>query len=321
MYEQDQDVQQMVQSLRVGEMNRKRLGMCVRIVLYVAFFVGAAFLVKPIPGLGQYWIMVPVLGIVVAKWFLKHPWEEYREAYKKACVGSALGTMFTDLDFDPYDGISDRLISETGLIYMGDSFHVEDCIRGRYNTNYVERSDIRIQGQRRQLEVKKSVIIDRPRVRTYMITIFRGRWLIYDFQKPFLADVQIVQKGFRCTGQQRGMDTSFSRTGMQLEPGNSHFRAFIKHSDGQFAINSTLMAQIQALSDSVRGKLMVGFVGSKLHIVIDDNGRSLEPPLNIFLPLREERVIRQLRGEMEAISQFIDKIRLEDNLFKYKQED
>lgn len=317
MNEQDLDVQQTIRSLRDAEMERKRFGMCIRVLLCVVVIFGAGVLLKDVPGLERCWFVGPLLLTFGASWLLKLSWENYREAYKNACVSSALSELFTDLDYDQYGGISDRAISETGLIYMGDSVFIEDCIRGRYNDVYLERSDVRIQEQRQQRQYNSRDNYDyhMTRKRTENVTIFRGRWLVYDFKKTFRGDVQIVQKGFRCTGQHIGMDTVFSRTGMEVDPGNSHFRVRMKNVNGNVAISSSLMAQVQKLADGVKGKLMVGLIGSELHVVIDDNGRSLEPPLNLFLPIREDHVIRQVRGEMDSVTQFIDKLRLNNDLF------
>lgn len=315
MNEQDQDVQQMMQPLREREMERKRFGMCIRVLLCAVVILGAGMLLKRAPGLERYWFVGPLLLVFGAGWLLKLSWENYREAYKNACVSSALSELFTDLDYDPYGGISDRTISETGMLYMGDSIFIDDSIRGRYNDVYLERSDLRIQEKRQQRELEAQSYTEYGTPRTVNVTIFRGRWLIYDFKKTFRGDVQIVQNGFRCAGQQKGMDTAFSRTGMELDSGNRHFRIYMKNVDGCFSISSSLMEQVQKLADSVRGKLMIGMIGSELHIAIDDFRGSLEPPLNVFLPIRKERVIRQVRGEMDSITQFIDKLRLENNLF------
>lgn len=317
MDEQDQDVQQTIRSLRDAEMERKRFGMCIRVLLCAAVIAGAGMALKRVPGLERYWFVGPLLLTFGAGWLLKLPWNEYREAYKNACVSSALSGLFTDLDYDQYGGISEMAISETGLIYMGDSVFIEDSIRGRYNDVYLERSDVHIQEKRQQrrYDSRGSYDCHTGRTRTANVTIFRGRWLVYDFKKTFRGDVQIVQKGFRCAGQRTGMGTVFSRTGMELDSGNSHFRIYMKNVSDVFSIGSSLMEQVQKLADSVKGKLMIGMIGSELHVVIDDNGRSLEPPLNVFLPIREDRVVRQVRGEMDSITQFIDKLRLVNDLF------
>ena len=306
---------------RKKEMERNRIGMCVRVLLAAAVIAAATVFSSKIPGFGKYWFIVPFFGLFAACWVLKYAWRDYREAYKLSCVRGALETMFTDLYYAPFDGISDRTISESGLIYMGDSCHVEDCIRARYNGLYLERSDVRIQEQRQQTQYNRynGGEYRGKRQKNVNVTLFRGRWLIYDFKKPFRADVQIVQKGFRCTGQQIGqnkhMDTTFKRRGLGLDTGNKHFLMYIKNSNEAFHVSKNLMDRIQKLADSVTGKLMVGFVGTELHIAIDDNRPSLEPPYNIFLPLREDRVTKKLRSEMDSITEFIEKLRLENNLF------
>ena len=326
MEEQDSALRQSEQRALYRQAEKHRVGMCVRVVLYLAVLAGAAFAMHRYldRSIGKYWPIVPLGGIITAKWFFKHPWEDYREAYKNGCVYAALESLFTDLHYNPYDGISDRVISETGLIYMGDRVHTEDYIRASFNGIPFEQSDLCIEELREESgssRNRRGFGADANRKKgAYYAKIFSGRWMIFTLDKPFRANMQILQKGFR-NSVHRGMvarhssDTVFERTGMELESLHKDFRVLVRSVHGGSVITPTLMGQVQALSGQVKGKLMLGFLGDELHVSIDDNGNSLEPPINIFLPIREESAVKRLRSEMEAITQFFDWIRCNSQFY------
>lgn len=326
MEEQDRSLQQLEQHAFYKEAEKLRIGMCIRVVLYLAVIAGASFAMHRYldRSIGKYWPIVPLGGIITAKWFFKHPWEDYREAYKKGCVYGALESLFTDLYYDPYDGISDRTISETGMMYMGDRVHTEDYIRASFNGIPFEQSDLRIEEKQVRSDAgrrRRNRIYGSPRYSSYYARIFSGRWMIFPLDKPFRTSVQILQKGFRNTiprrnAEQHSSDTVFERTGMELESFQKDFRVLVRNSHNSHSIvTPALMEQVQNLSKHVKGKLMIGFLSDELHISIDDNGNSLEPPINIFLPIRGESAVKRLRSEMEAITQFFDWIRCNSQFY------
>ena len=300
-----------------SEMERKRFGMCLRVTLCAAITIGLPLLCKSNPRLGnELWIMCLLFGICFSAWFLKRPWKEYREAYRMGCVRDALKAEFPDLHYDPLDGIPEMTILETGMIYTGDSVYMNDHIQARFNNIPLEESSLRIEEQR-------SSVDEDGKVRTYNVTIFTGRWMIFDFENPFRADVRIARKGIRGTAHKGtygsgGYDTVFERTGVKLDSSAyKHFDVYFRNlQDNSGSVTPALMERIQALSKHTRGKLMLGFIGNRLHVVIDDKQCIFDPPRCVFLPVRGSRMVRNFRNEIETVTQFVSELQKNSYFFR-----
>ena len=113
----------------------------------------------------------------------------YKSLFKKTFVVKALEKKFTDLIYEPEHGISYATIADTNMMYMGDRYHSEDYVSAKYKDIKFEQSDVHIE------EEHETTDSDGNTSTTY-VTIFHGRWMIFDFNKTFKADVQIAQKGF-----------------------------------------------------------------------------------------------------------------------------
>jgi len=213
-----------------------------------------------------------------------------------------LQSQFTDLVYSPREGIPRETITATQMMSMGTSFHAEDYVRARYRDIPFEQSDVLI-----QQSTGKTVV-----------TIFQGRWMIFDFNKPFRANFQIVQKGFPCAKHRRffgAEDSLFQKISMESEAFNEEFRVYARDAhDAFYVITPALMEHLQRLANHCDGKLMFCFVGQRLHIAIHDNKDSFEPG-SVFKAIDEEKATRKIREEIEVITQFIDKLSLDNNLF------
>ena len=147
--------------------------------------------------------------------------------------------------------------------------------------------------------------------------------MIVEFNKAFRSNVQIVQKGFCNTTRKRTFEMSdsvFELVEMESADFNSRFQVYAKNEHEAFyLITPQLMERLQQLADRKSGKMFLCFVKNQLHIAIQSNEDSLEAP-SIFKPLDEEKTTQKLREEIEVITQFIDELSLDNDLFKQSQQ-
>ncbi len=73
---------------------------------------------------------------------------------------------------------------------MGDSFTPNDYISCKYKNINVVASDIHIEEERQSTDSEGNT-------ETYWVTIFLGKWMIFDFDKNFKANIKICEKGFQ----------------------------------------------------------------------------------------------------------------------------
>lgn len=253
-------------------------------------------------------------GVIVGAVLTNKATQSYRKAFKQLYVRRSLETVFTELEYDPGQGISYDTIAATKMMNMGDRFRSEDYISARYRDIGFEQSDVHIEEEHKSRD-------SNGHTHTSYVTIFRGRWMIFDFNKEFRANLQIAQKGFQTAKRKRFFgkkETLFKKVEMESDAFNRAFQVFAQNEhDAFYIITPAFMERIQNLSARNKGKLMFCFVGNRLHIAIHDRKDSFEPG-SFFKAIDEQKVMTKIRGEIETITQFVDELNLDNNLFKWR---
>ena len=254
-----------------------------------------------------------VIGVIVSALVMRKPRQRYREAFKQSLVRRSLESVFTDLEYEPKLGISYETIASTEMMNMGDRFHSEDYVCAMYRDIRFEQSDVHIE------EEHTSTDSDGHTSTSY-VTIFRGRWMIFEFNKEFRANLQIAQKGFPNARRKRFFgkkESRFKRVEMESDSFNKGFYVFAQNEhDAFYIVTPAFMERIENLAAHNRGKLLFCFVDDRLHIAIHDNKDSFEPG-SLFKPIDETAAMEKIRGEILTITQFIDELNLDNTLFKY----
>ncbi len=256
--------------------------------------------------------VVALLGIFVTVICTSKLKSEYKRVFKNTFVQKALERKFTDLVYMPSSGISYETIASTQMMHMGDRFYSEDYISAKYKDIKFEQSDVHIEEEYRTTDS------DGNTSTTYE-TIFKGRWMVFDFNKIFKANVQIVQKGFGNSKVKRffgNKEELYKKVEMESESFNKKFNVFAQNEhDAFYIITPSLMEKIEKLDEQNKGKLLFCFVNNCLHIGIYNNEDSFEPG-GVFKKLNEEEIITKISGDIEMITQFVDELNMDNDLFK-----
>ena len=260
-------------------------------------------------------IMVPIiLGIIITVISTVKLNHQYKIVFKKVFVVKALEAKFTDLVYEPDRGMPYETIAGTKMMRMGDRYHSEDFISAKYKDIKFEQADVHIE------EEDTSTDSDGHTTTTY-VTIFKGRWMIFDFNKSFKADVQVVQKGFgnskvKTMSLFGKKDDLFKKVSMESESFNKKFNVYAQNEhDAFYIITPSLMTRIEKLDELNKGKLLLCFINNRLHIGIYDNKDSFEPD-SVFKEINEEEIVKRISGDIEMIAQFVDELNLDNDLFK-----
>lgn len=111
------------------------------------------------------------------------------ENYKKIFVKSALEKVFDNLEYNYNKGLSKSILESTGMVNTGDRYYSNDYIKGKYNNINVVLSDVHIEERNETTDSDGDTRVEYE-------DIFNGRWLIFDFNKKFKANIQVVASGF-----------------------------------------------------------------------------------------------------------------------------
>lgn len=290
--------------LRITIRNIYILGVIILTMLAITLIILTKSVILP--------IVLVIIGVFIIVLSTSKLNKEYRREFKNKFVLKSLENKFTNLFYNPDKGIPYSIIAETEMMHMGDIYHSEDYISAEYKDIKFEQADVHIE------EKHESTDSEGHTTTTYE-TIFKGRWMIFDFNKEFKANVQISQKGFKNSKVKRFFgkkEELFKKVSMESETFNKKFNVFAQNEhDAFYIITPSLMERIERLDDINKGKLLFCFINNKLHIGIYDGKDSFEPG-SVFKQINEEESIRNISSEIETITQFVDELNLENDLFK-----
>ena len=283
------------------------IGVIIGWVLTLALVV-AVIITKFLPLLiFEIFIVVTVSLVIFILYSI--PYSKYKVIYKDYYVKKALESVFTDLEYKPDEGISETVIRETEMMNMGDNFESNDFFSGKYKNINVEQADVEITEERERENSDGDT-------ETYTVTLFRGKWMIFDFNKPFKANMQVKSKWFDNSKIINwGKDIKFKRVKLEDEEFNKYFSVYAQDEEEAFYILTPhFMDKIKKVLNNVSGELLLCFINNKLHIGLDSNDDSFEPSL--LSNSTEEQINNNILADIKVITNFIDQLNLDNDLFK-----
>ena len=178
----------------------------------------------------------------------------------------------------------------------------EDFVSGRYRDVGFVQADLTIQDEHTDSDGN-----------TQTTTYFNGRWLVFEFPRRFVSRLAVVGKGCWQVVYARRME----RFETESTEFNRRFKVYMQDGVEMFYLLDPKMIEImQALSDKYGGKILFLFADKKLHIGINDNTDSFEPPRHQKGDLDEEEEVRRLADEFRTVFELADKLELHKNIFK-----
>lgn len=250
-----------------------------------------------------------IIGGIITSIKIQKPKKEFIRAFKNTFVLKSLQSVFTDLVYEPEKGLDESVIRNTQMMNMGDRYSSNDFVSGKYKNINVVQADVHIE------EEHESTDSNGHTTRTW-VTIFRGKWMIFDFNKTFKANIQVSQKNF---GNSRiknwGQKIKYKKVMMEDQAFNNGFKTFAQDEhDAFYILTPALMERIKKLSSSIQGKLLFCFIDNKLHIGLQNGKDSFEH--SIFSEINEEKVTKEIAQDIKIITNFVDELNLDNTLFR-----
>ena len=239
--------------------------------------------------------------------FVRKSQKEYRDYYKTHYVYDMVLQAIPDAIYQPDYGFPKQQIAQTGLMQMGNIYKSEDYIRGTYNGVAFERSDILIQDETSDADGHSSTT-----------TYLRGRWMIFESNKNFEADLQIIQQGFGYAKKKTGIFTKKTERRHVFKTEDAQFNKMFKclcqnEVEAFYLLTPGLMQGLMQLVEQSDGKVMIGFVDNQLHVAIHSRKDYFEPPI-YHSP--DNNDIMQVKNEINAVTSFVEGLNLDRQIFK-----
>ena len=287
---------------------------CIGIATAVVFSVIALFSLgyRSIPVL-FFFVLVAgmiamIITIIIAVILTQNEANAYRSAYKGFFVEKALRNTFTDLYYNHETGLSESVLLESQMVNTGDVYSSNDFTTGKYKDVSFAQADAHIQV--RDTDSDGNTTYD---------TIFKGRFMIFEFPKKFNFRLEVVERGFGASRVPR-KDPATKRKIEKIELESSEFNSIFQTyaEDGFEAfylldpafINNTL-----TLAEQHNGKILLGFFDNKLLIGLKDGKDAFEPP-SVLKELDEATETTKIANDINLITNFVDVLRLDNKLFE-----
>lgn len=176
--------------MTLNDLEKKRKKYRNRIFLSIIIFVIIIYYTfTNVEALGEIVFLPVVIGVAISLLLTLGPKKRYIKAYKDYFVLKGLKEIFTNLKYDPDSGMPRDTIANTHMMNMGDVYNSNDFVSGKYKNVAFKQADVHIQKEYESTDSDGHTT-------TEYVTIFRGRWMVFDFNKEFKANVQVAQKGF-----------------------------------------------------------------------------------------------------------------------------
>ena len=232
--------------------------------------------------------------------------KKFNKEYKNVYVLNFLKQNFEDIIYKPEEGINKKEIKKYNTLNLGDRFTSNDYIYGTYKNVKFEQSDIHIQKKYEEEDKDGNKIITWE-------TIFEGRYMIFDFNKNFKANVQVISNNFT----KSSLPHSKNNKKVKLEDieFNKMFKIYseIEH-DAFYILTPHFMEKIKKLYKELDAPIKLTFMENKLHVAVNNGDDSFE--YNVLNPINEEEIEQDIIKDIKLITDFVNELNLDNNLFK-----
>ena len=236
--------------------------------------------------------------------FAQNKKKVYSRKYKRYIIEYSINQFFEDVDYKPDYGIDEYTVFSTEMVLKGNHFESEDLITGVYKGVPFSQSAVRIANQQGSSKYSKR------------IEYFNGTGMIFRFNKNFVSNLQVIEKGFMAS--KKGKDSSGERL-HKIELDDEVFnRTFKTNCENQqeayYILTPQMMRRMIDLKEKTNGKLMFCFLNNSLHIACNNGTNSFEP--RVFRKIDLQRIMNETYGDLSLITSFVDSLNLDNKLFK-----
>lgn len=269
------------------------------------------FMVLPMANLGSAVIVLGfgtfITGVIMMAVWAEPARKEYATVYKRTIVTKVMSEKIDKLSYEPRMGFPKEFISGTGFMVMGNRYKTEDLITGSYKDVNFRRADVVIEDHRSNGK------------NSYTVTYFKGRWMVFNFNKNFSKELQIIQRGFGYTNKKKSIFTAAANRRHKVEFENEQFNNMYEclcqdEQEAFYLITPHIQEALMNFNRVIDGKLMLGFRGNVVNVAIENGKDMLEPSL--FKTVSYENDVLPILQERNVIQNFVDIINIDRNIFK-----
>ena len=245
-----------------------------------------------------------ILAFIIVAIATRHESAAYKSAYKAYFVAKSLAKTFTNIVYSHDAALSPDIY---GLVMpKGDRRSSNDLVTATYKNIGFTQADVHTEDEYTDSDGDTSYV-----------TVFYGRFLIFDFNRDFISN--LILKGRRFPGATVLTKTSnshkFEKIKVEFPELNSRFRIYAQDSvDAFYILDPSFIEKLVHLSDQYKNSLLFAFMDHKLYIALNDHKDAFEPA-NFKKPINEQSELAKVNNDIKVITDLVDSLNL-DKYFK-----
>ena len=280
------------------------------VLALIVFFAitGANFsIVTILPALFMSAIFVFAITAIVVAIATRKEAAEYKKTYKAYFVEQNLAKTFTNLQYQHEAGLNKQVLAATQMINTGDRYSSNDLTMGKYKNVNFTQADVHIEEEYTDSDGD-----------THYTTIFRGRFMIFEFPKKFNFKLEVVSKFFgvgKVPGKNPQTGRKFEKFEVESIDFNKKFKIYAEDGFETFyLLDPSFILKIEKVSAEYDKKMIFCFVDNKLYVGINEGKDSFEPP-RPSKPIDEQLEIEKVSHDIKVITDFVDELSLDRKIF------
>ncbi len=240
----------------------------------------------------------------------RHSMNAYKSAYKSYMIYRSLSEVFSNLKYYPDHGMPTAVVGT--VMTTGDRYHSNDFMTATYKDINFTQADV-------HTEERHETRDSDGHTHTTYTTIFKGRFLIFDFKRDFSFRLQVVGKRFDGARQNRlSNENKFKKIETESHEFNKKFRVYAQDGfEAFYILDPAFIEKIQAIGEYYNNSIMFAFMEKKLIVAVDDGNDSFEAPHPDKFDEAADK--QRISGDIMTIVQFVDKLSLNRYIFEGKK--
>lgn len=232
----------------------------------------------------------------------------YHRAYKEYFIERNLRAVFSNLEYSHELGLPSSFLYNTGMINTGDRYRSNDYVRARFKNVAFCQADVRIEVEDTDSDGD-----------THYYTIFKGRFMVFEFPKEFNFKLALVGKkfaAFKKSGRDKKTGRKLEKFATESPTFNKLIKAYAEDGfEAFYLLDPKTIATIEDITTRYDGRVALFFCNNQLIIGLNNGKDSFEPP-RPFRPIDEAKEDAKVASEIKIITDFVDSLSLNRKIFK-----
>ncbi len=256
-------------------------------------------------------LIAAVIIIAVSWWVLT---KNYVPEFKRRVIGAIVRFCDPSLAYSPEQHISESQFRGSRIFTTSpDRFSGEDCVAGKIGATAIAFSEIHAE--------YKTTSLFHGRQRTQWHTIFKGLFIIADFNKEFRTTTVVVPDvAERALGRlcQFFQKMNIVRPGQLIKLEAPEFeKLFAVYGEDQiearYVLSTSLMSRIMDYRKKTGKEISLSFVSSNVHVAIPTAKNMFEP--RIFKTVLDFGIAREYLEDLQLALGVVDDLNLNTRIW------